>query len=94
VINRYENKGQETIYPVSSSVSGGTGTFKFEYPHAGDKNSMLNFIATVVYKGQTMKLRVYAPVPVNGFQTTGMVVDKDVTPKFDKSILDSETVSF
>lgn len=94
VINRYEGKGTETIYPVSSNVSGSTGIFKFEYPHAGDKNSMLNFIVTITNSKGTANVRIYAPVPVNGFQTTGLVVDKDVTPKFDRSILDSETISF
>ncbi|MBE3578990.1 MAG: hypothetical protein IMW83_03830 [Caldanaerobacter subterraneus] len=94
VINRYEGKGTETIYPASSSVNGGTGTFKFEYPHAGDKNSMLNFIITITNSKGTAKVRIYAPVPVNGFQTTGMVVDRDVTPQFDRSVLDSETISF
>jgi len=94
VINRYEGKGQETIYPVSSSMSGSSATFKFEYPHAGDKNSLVNFLITVSNGTQTAKIRVYAPVPVNGFQTTGMVVDRDVTPQFDRSVLDSETISF
>lgn len=94
VINRYEGKGTETIYPASSSINGGTGTFKFEYPHAGDKNSILNFIITITNSKGTAKVRIYAPVPVNGFQTTGMVVDRDVTPQFDRSVLDSETISF
>jgi hypothetical protein len=94
VINRFEGQGQETIYPVSSSVNGGTGTFKFEYPHAGDSSSTLNFIVTITNSKSSAKVRIYAPIPVNGFRTTGMVVDKDVTPQFDKSVLDSETISF
>ena len=94
VINRYQNNGTETIYPVSASMSGSSATFKFEYPHAGDKNSLVNFFITASNGAQTAKIRVYAPVPVNGFQTTGMVVDKDVTPQFDKSVLDNETINF
>ncbi|SHF95647.1 hypothetical protein SAMN02746089_02817, partial [Caldanaerobius fijiensis DSM 17918] len=98
-IHRYTNNvpdeyNWQTIYPVDTQLdlAHNKATFTFEYPKPGQPDSTIYF--KVYLNGTNKYFCVYVKVPVNGYGVSFYQDSTKTDPGFDKSMKDSETISF
>lgn len=98
-IHRYTNNvpddyNWQTIYPVDEQLDlpHNKATFTFEYPKPGQPDSTIYF--KLYLNGTNKYFCVYAKIPVNGYGVSFYQDSKNANPGFDKSMKDTETISF
>lgn len=86
----------QTIYPNPSytqlDLKNNRATFRFEYPKAGRTDSTIYF--KLYLNGTDQYFCVYAKIPVNGYGVSFYQDSTKTDPGFDKSVKDTETISF